>query len=243
MQCVEQTGRRPAPWHGGQERSSTVGVRVAGLPSLEIDGLDANGALARAVDALQHGHNREASFRTIFRIFGGELFGFFRYRGLAREEAEDLVQETFLNVVNDIAGYRREAPFRHWLFALASNCMRRYFRYRDAGKRSGEEVTLDAIDHLTGVGWCHESIPSPLDDTMRTERSVRLRRAARQLPEAMRRCVLLRLEGDYGAPEIGRALAINPATVRVRLHRARRLLRHALGDDERLTSGSRSLGS
>lgn len=194
--------------------------------------LGEDSTVIRAVDNLRRGRERDASFQVIHRAFRADLLRFFRRRGLALEEAEDLVQETFLGVANDIGGFRGEAPFRHWLFALASNCMRRYFRHRDAGKRSGDEVALESIGPLALLENRAGTGLTPLENTMRSERSVRLRRAAIRLPDAMRRCVLLRLEHDYGASEIGRALSLKPATVRVRLHRARRLLREALITDE-----------
>ncbi len=230
----------------GRQHRRPRSRRVSGVPSQSTSSRVARFAyqediepkLNRAVEDLRRGRDREASFQIIHRVFRADLLRFFRRRGLAPEEAEDLVQETFLGVANDIGGFRGEAPFRHWLFALASNCMRRYFRHRDAGKRSGDEVALESVGSLALLENRGGSVLTPLENTMRSERSVRLRRAAIRLPEAMRRCVLLRLEHDYGASEIGLALSLKPATVRVRLYRARRLLRDALVADDVVTASA-----
>ena len=196
-------------------------------------GTTSTGRIDRAAADLAAGRSRETSFRILFFAYHDRLLGFFRRRELTREEAEDLVQESFIAMEKAICSFRREAPFDHWLFGLAANVYRRYRRHGAAEKRRRQEVPLEIVERPAANGArapeaLSPAAASPLDEAIEVERHRLLRRAADQLPRQMRRCAVLRWIEGYETKDIAKILALKPATVRVQLFRARRQLRRVL---------------
>ena len=181
---------------------------------------------------LRLGREREDSFKTLFFAYHDRLLGFFRRRGLTLEEAEDLVQESFIAMETAIRSYRAEAPFNSWFFGLAANVYRRNRRYRSARKRSAQEVPLEAPGDADGgfrpAPLLTADDPSPLEQSIEQEHRQKLRRATDQLPTQMRQCALLHWVEGYETKEVAKLLSLQPATVRVQLFRARRRLRQVL---------------
>jgi len=123
-------------------------------------------------------------------------------------DAEDLVQDVFLSAMKQLGKLRTAAAFRGWLGAIARNRAIDYFR----GAR--EEAPLN--ERLAaGRGASAESFAA-LD-------------AIRNLPEAYRETLTMRLVEGMTGPEIARQTGLTPDSVRVNLCRGMKLLREALG--------------
>lgn len=138
--------------------------------------------------------------RRVFRLAGR----FFR----AREDVEEVAQETFLTAWRKLDTYRAEAPFEHWLTRICLNCS--YARLR---RRQPTPVPLDT-----------DLSAREADPTARIEVERLLRRLK---PED--RFILLMLEGEgWSVAEIARKLGWTRVNVKVRAHRARRQLRRLL---------------
>ncbi len=183
--------------------------------------------LEQAIESLCAGRDREASLRILFLAFYDSLFGFFRRRGVSQEEAEDLVQECFISVERSIVSYRRQAPFKYWLFGLALNTYRGAVRRAVSRRRGVTEISLEFVDEnqATPAGQTPEE--SPLDVALQEERRQQLRSAAEHMAPQMRQCILLSVAG-YENREIAAILGIQASTVRVQLFRARNVLRQRL---------------
>jgi RNA polymerase sigma-70 factor (ECF subfamily) len=123
-------------------------------------------------------------------------------------DAEDLVQDVFLSAMKQLGKLRTAAAFRGWLGAIARNRAIDYFR----GAR--EEAPLDERV-ASGRGASAESFAA-LD-------------AIRNLPEAYRETLTMRLVEGMTGPEIARQTGLTPDSVRVNLCRGMKLLREALG--------------
>lgn len=148
------------------------------------------------------------------RVFGVAL----RMLG-SQAEAEEIAQEVFLRVHQNVATFRGEAKLSTWLYAIASRlCLNRLATAERRMARSGEE----ALGRLSATG------EGPAGDLERNEVEAALSRAIAELPEDRRIVVVLRdLEG-LSYEEIARALGLELGTVRSRLHRARMDLKDKL---------------
>ncbi len=124
--------------------------------------------------------------------------------------AEDLVQDVFLSAMKQLGRLRTAAAFRGWLGAIARNRAMDYFR----GAREREAAPLDERN-TAGRGASAESFAA-LD-------------AIRNLPEAYRETMLMRLVEGMTGLEIARQTGLTPDSVRVNLCRGMKLLREALG--------------
>jgi len=139
------------------------------------------------------------------------------------EDAEDLVQETFVKVFRALDRYDVERPFSAWIFTIASRLAIDHLRRRrvqtvslsvsDSG--SGEERTMDVED----TGLKPDEITSNREEESATEQLID------GLPEHYRIVVLLRHQQDLSYEEIAEALNLPLGTVKARIHRARALLK------------------
>ena len=128
--------------------------------------------------------------------------------GAAADEIEDLVQEALFRAFRRLDGWRGEASFRSWLFAIASNALRDEYRRRKGRQMlSLEDRDLpDAAD--------------PHADLAAAETAERLRQGVAGLPRLQREVFLLRSQQGAGYVEIAAALGTTPGAARVHYHHA-----------------------
>lgn len=173
--------------------------------------------------------------RRRFERYFGPVYYFFLNRGLPREEARDLTQETFLRVYQSMSGFRGEASFETWMFQIATNLWRNHVRSRHAEKRSAQEVSLEAAAEEGRQLPLDRPLPGrapqagPLDGLLAGEQRAVLRQALAELPPKMRRCVLLRIDQDLKYREIAELLRVSIETVKSQLSQARDRLEAEVG--------------
>ncbi|MDX2000604.1 MAG: sigma-70 family RNA polymerase sigma factor [Thermoanaerobaculia bacterium] len=190
-------------------------------------------ASARRVLAdLSAGRPEEECFRRLVALYYRPIVSCFRKRGCDADLALDLTQDVFHRIYTGVRSFRGEAEFDTWVFRIAVNVWRQRRRFWAAEKRSGEEVPLVVA---RGEGEPEEPLelpapgPSPLEGLLAEERSRQLAEAIAQLPEGMRRCLLLRVQQDLKYREIAVILKLSPETVKVHLFKARQKLEALLG--------------
>ena len=144
-------------------------------------------------------------------------------------DAEDLVQETFLNVFKYLKDFRYETKFKNWLFRVASSvCIRKRRKSKFA-----PESELSLEDFIPGDDSdASQEFPEwaalPLEKLLNRELADTVQEAIRSLPERYRPIIVLRDIEGFSTQETAQILDITPANVKVRLHRARLFLREKL---------------
>ncbi|MEZ5288561.1 MAG: sigma-70 family RNA polymerase sigma factor [Vicinamibacterales bacterium] len=153
-------------------------------------------------------------------------------RALLRQpdEAEDVLQQTFLSAWRHAAQFRGEASARTWLFAIARHAAVRHRR-----TRAREPVDDAPIDDLgLEAGW---GGPDPEAMAVAAEDRERLSRALAALTDEQREILTLReLEGLSGE-ETARVLGLGLAAMKSRLHRARLALAGRLRNEVSRATG------
>lgn len=180
--------------------------------------------LARAGDA--------RAFGDLVRRYEKPLFNYLRRMLRNATEAEDVFQETFLKVHQHLDSFREGAPFRPWLYRIATNCCRDRQRY--LGRRP--QVALETPLGREGDGGTLEDViadeqPSPADHARTTETAERLAAAVHALPMKHRAVFLMARYDGLPYEEISAALDIPVGTVKSRMNKAVKLLLETLGDD------------
>lgn len=136
------------------------------------------------------------------------------YLAERREDAEDLLQETFLAALRAAGQFRGDASARTWLFTIARNAWLR--RARPQAAAGGEEMDLESL--AASAGWGSQN---PESLAMLAQDRQRLERALARLGEGEREVIILRdLEGLSGE-ETAAVLGISLAAMKSRLHRGR----------------------
>jgi RNA polymerase sigma-70 factor, ECF subfamily len=133
--------------------------------------------------------------------------------GASPDEIDDLVQETLFRGFRRLDGWRGEASFRSWLFAIASNVLKDQFRRRK-GRVLVSIEDRDLPDRA-----------DPHADLAATETREQLRRGITRLPRLQREVFLLRAQQGAGYVEIAAALGTTPGAARVHYHHAVRRLK------------------
>lgn len=133
-----------------------------------------------------------------------------------RDEADDLVQQTFLTAWRRIASLREPAAFGKWVLTIARNARIDEARRRQVEATSDADVPTDAVA-ATDAGP---------DVAFEAERVLRV---IATLPEAYREPLVLRLVEGMTGPEIAARIGLTPESVRVNLCRGMKRLREALG--------------
>ncbi len=166
-----------------------------------------------------------AIHRTAFRLTGGRA-----------EDAEDLVQETFLRAGRGLAGLAESDAPRPWLFRILRNAFIDSLRRVASRPRLVSAEAPEGHNILPFESAAPESVvvlePADFADRQTMERCFddEVLGALEELPEDFRLPLLFHAVGGLRYEEIARALDCPLGTVMSRLHRARAVLRTRLSD-------------
>lgn len=158
----------------------------------------------------------EAAFERLYRRFGNLIYALALRFVADSTRAEELTQDVFIRLWEKIGSYRWESAFETWLYRLATNLVLSDLRSR--GRRANWE--------LLGEEPAMNAEPAR---TISPGRVLDLERAVATLPSGARTIFLLHDVEGYRHREIAEATGIAVGTCKAQLHRARRLLREALG--------------
>ena len=147
-------------------------------------------------------------------------------RRLVREEhlAEDLTQDVFLHIHRSLARYDPERPLSPWVYTIATNKVRDYWRSR----RHQEERRYQSVDAEEGGVEPTARDGGPSADLESSEVSSQVAEAVGELPEVLRSAFVLRFYDGLSFEAIGTIVGRNETAVRKRYSRALKELREAL---------------
>ena len=135
-----------------------------------------------------------------------------------RAEAEDLTQETFLRAHRFHESIRDPGAVRSWLYQIATHVCLDRLRQRQP------QLSLDREGDAHHAESIPSESPSALEAAERKETSQCVQRSLQFLPDHYRAVLLMHEVYSLSAAEIASFMAVNLTTVKMRLHRARRML-------------------
>jgi RNA polymerase sigma-70 factor (ECF subfamily) len=154
------------------------------------------------------------------------------------QEAEDILQETFLKAYRYIDGFDGRSSLSTWLYRIATNEALMSLRRKKLDTVSMDE-TLDTmegeVEPIQIVDWCC----LPEAELMSAEAQARLNQATEKLPATLRVVFVLRDIQGLSTREVAEVLSLSETAVKTRLSRARLRLREDLSDyySEKLRDG------
>ena len=230
---------RPTTWtavsFGTRSRSSYAprGVTVTQQEDAEV------------VRALRAGD--EAAFAQLVRMYQASLLRVAQIYVANRSVAEEVVQETWLAVLNGIDRFEGRSSLKTWIFRILANTAKT--RAQREGRtipfsalQDPERVPEPAVDADRFKGPEHPRWPGhwaappadwrriPDERLVATETRELLGEAIEALPPAQRAVISLRDVEGWSADEVCNALGLTETNQRVLLHRARSKVRQALED-------------
>jgi RNA polymerase sigma-70 factor (ECF subfamily) len=177
-------------------------------------------------------------FGPLVKRYQRELYGYLR-RYLGDDAlAEDVFQNTFLQVYQKLEQFEQGRSVRPWLYAIATH------QAIDALRRSARRPSV-SLDHAGNgaepngevgpLDWLAADEPEPLANVTAEERRDLVRAGLDTLPESLRSTVLLSYFQGLKYREIAEVLGIPVGTVKSRLHLALSRLQQAWRSQEALT--------
>lgn len=160
------------------------------------------------------GEQRRIAFSTLYRALRGSVLSFGLHLTGRPADAEDVLQETFLQVYRGLANFRGDSRISTWVFQIAL--------------RAGLQVRARRRDHAA----VDPETPMPQDTEaaiLARDQASRLRAAVADLPADHRAVLALFAVEGLGHRAIAEVLGIPEGTVWSRLHTARRRLAEVVG--------------
>jgi RNA polymerase sigma-70 factor (ECF subfamily) len=161
----------------------------------------------RLIAAAQGGDR--GAFGALYAQYARVVHGVLLAR-VPRTDVEDLVQDVFLQAMERLRGLRDPLAFGGWLTAIARN------RATDYLRRAPRVTELP------------EDLPAAGTNAADRTEALAILAIVRELPEAYRETLVLRLVEGMTGPEIAARTGLTPASVRVNLHRGMKQLRERL---------------
>ena len=178
--------------------------------------------------SIEPGSPAREAIPRLLDVYGGRIFALgLRMCGSAAE-AEDLLQDTFLQAFRRWETFEGRADPGTWLHTIAARaCARRHRR------RSGEPDSILSIEQLAPFGETTLADPEsasrgPLAEQIRREAIEAVERAIVSLPALYRLPLILKDILELSVAEVADALELPEGTVKTRLHRARLLIRNEM---------------
>jgi RNA polymerase sigma-70 factor, ECF subfamily len=159
------------------------------------------------------------AFEELYRQHARRLFGLVLRMIGSPDEAEDLLQEVFLQAHRKLSSFRGESTLGTWLYRLTMNHCLDHLR----GRQARIDRATDSLDD--------EGIPEPAARTPAVPAAISrvdLERAIQMLPEGCKAAFLLHDVEGFEHREIGEILGVSEGTSKSQLHKARLKLRAML---------------
>jgi RNA polymerase sigma-70 factor (ECF subfamily) len=195
------------------------------------------------VRALRRGD--EGAFERLVARYGPSMLRVARLYVKDRAVAQEVVQETWLAVLEGIGRFEERSSLKTWIFRILTN------RAKTRGQREGRSIPFSAIaaadaaadeqwgdpdrfvrpdDPRTPYAWASPPRHWPAERLLEQETLAVIERAIEALPASQREVIRLRDVEGWSAPEVAEALELSDGNQRVLLHRARSKVRAALED-------------
>ncbi len=168
---------------------------------------------------LDYARGDENALRILVQRWERQVFAFlYRMLGSA-EEAEDLCQESFMNLIKASGNYRPDGKFQSWLFRIAGNKARSRLRRRK-------------IIRWVSLTTDNDNTPAPESDALETlaelEQQRMVQQAIARLPQRQQQALVLKQYQAMSYQEIADTMETSVPSVQMLLHRAMNAMRKDL---------------
>ena len=156
----------------------------------------------------------QAAFETLFRKYQGRFLSVARRFLNDAAEAEDVTQETFLDIYHGLRRFRRSAAFQTWA-------------YRILARKCGEhKKQLNRRRQVSTAAENTRELSAP--DTLSHADSLMIQEALKRLPDEARIALILKYYEQLSSEEIAEVLGCNVGQAKMRAHRAKNALKNLL---------------
>jgi RNA polymerase sigma-70 factor, ECF subfamily len=156
---------------------------------------------------LQNPVTRDSGFLLLMNTYQKQLYWHIRRLVVSHEDAEDILQETFILVYNNIGAFKGESKLYTWLYRIATNECNRFFRRNDLRMRNVELFSDETPDPAAGFEL--EGSESIL---------LKFQQAIQQLPNKQKVVFNLRYYDELSYEDMAQILRTTVGTLRTTYH-------------------------
>ncbi|HEY7727163.1 MAG TPA: sigma-70 family RNA polymerase sigma factor [Candidatus Eisenbacteria bacterium] len=154
------------------------------------------------------------------------------------EDAEDVLQDTFLRAYRGIKSFRGNSTFSTWIYRIAANSALMRLR-----KKQLPTVSIEDADERETPINIADWRPGPVEDLLTQETVRAMEEAVESLPPEFRQVFILRDVEELSNAEVAEILDLSVAAVKSRLHRARLKVRNRLAAFFSDANSKRAMGA
>jgi RNA polymerase sigma-70 factor (ECF subfamily) len=168
----------------------------------------------------------DLAYREVIRRYGRKMFGLIFSMTKKRDETEEIMQEVFLKVIKHIKDFREDSLFSTWLFRITVNTTLSYMKKKKRKRESLiSELKRDEEERID----FEDKEEKGTDETLETEERRKIvQTAIESLPQSYRIAIILKDIEGMPLTEVAKILKLSEGGTKVRLHRARLMLKKKL---------------
>ena len=180
-------------------------------------------------ELIERARSHPAAFGRLYEANYARVLNYIYRRMLSIDVAEELTSNTFFKALRALPKYRHRAPFRFWLYRIASNEVKMYFRSKARRRASHTDPQWPA--ELKQVHFATSKMEKDEDREAKMRQFSRLHQCIALLPERYQTVLALRYFEGLPYDDISRVLGKNVGTVRSLAHRGLKRLKRLLGEE------------
>jgi len=178
------------------------------------------GSLADEPLIEQYRTGQKEAFAVLVNRYRQELFHYLARLLGGSAAADDVFQDTFLQVHLSIDRFDTQRRFRPWLFTIATNKARDHLRRNRRQDAVSLSVQVGQDQRQSYVDLMEADVPIPFQDAQNNESRQLVRQTVASLPDPLREVLLLSYFHQFSYKEVAQMLDIPLGTVKSRLHTA-----------------------
>jgi RNA polymerase sigma-70 factor (ECF subfamily) len=176
---------------------------------------------AEILALIQNPNTRDTGFLLLMNTYQKQLYWHIRRLVVSHEDAQDILQETFILVYSHLASFKGESAIYTWLYRIATNECNRHFRHTNF-RRQREELLSDTTAELAADTALENS-----DQIL-----LKFQHAIQQLPNKQRMVFNLRYYDELSYEDIAQILQTSVGTLRTSYHFAFEKIKQYLADHD-----------
>jgi len=160
------------------------------------------------------------AFGDLYELYLDNVYRYVFYRVSNEADAEDLTEQVFLKVWENLPKFQQKVPFKAWVYRIARNTVIDHYRVRKTRLPIDENVSSAAAGE------------QPEEKVLAQESAARLTKAISNLSPLQQDVIILRFANGFSTKETSHILDRSVGTIRVLQHRALRVLQSFLVAEE-----------
>jgi RNA polymerase sigma-70 factor (ECF subfamily) len=161
-------------------------------------------------------------YELIVKRYNSYLYKIGKTYGFGHQDVQDIMQETYVNAYRSLSKFKKESTFKTWITRIMiNNCY-----HKKQKLKIKKEVSTESLDLIKNMQLTRETMRQ--SKTVNNELGAILEKAILDLPEKYKIIFTLRELNSLSISETSSALGISPGNVKIRLSRAKNLLRNQI---------------